>query len=295
MSHDAGNQAVTEKTGYGFLDDNPLYQYLMDIQRRRLTLVEAIAPNRHLLWQARVFFTGLVVWIIAANIPLFTDVLYFMLIILGPIAILAGPVIAGWQAQMIAVGNYPSPLDSPRAMELLLSTPLTGKEITDATVIAYLRFPFLGFSVVRLIPIAVNIALLAIIIWSAALKSTVQMDVFLMTVDFYAPTCCVLIYSPILTALDILYVPRWWLRKGSSDSTSESRLMSGHSGRMLKIALLATMIPIMAVVSYLGPGELSTMALVLGIGCPIILILVGIAAMVLFKFAPGYVEKVRRS
>jgi hypothetical protein len=204
-------------------------------------------------------------------------------------------VYAGWHAQMIAVSNYPSPLDSPRAMELLLSTPLTEKEITDATVIAYLKFPFFGFSPIKLIPVILNVVMLALIIWSAALKGTLQMDIFLMTVDFYAPACCVFIFSPLLTALDILYVPRSWLWKMSLDSTPESQVMSGQSGRMLIIVACAAIAPIISRVYQMGPNEVSTTIWVLKIGCPITLAAIGFIAVVFYLFAPRYIASVRRS
>lgn len=295
MSRDVRNQPVKIKSGHDFLADNPLYSYLLDLQQKRIKLVEALAPRRHIAWQLRVLVVFLVLWLISLQLPQFSGISLFLLMILGPIAILTGTVYAGWHAQMVAVSNYPSPLDSPRALELLLSTPLTEKEITDATVFAYARFPFFGFSTTRMLMVVLNLGVLGIIIWTAGLRGALEWDIFLMTMDFYLPACCVFIYSPVLTALDILYVPRSWLWKRSVDTTPESEVMSGHSGRMLIIVGIAAILPVILKVYEFGLDRISTTMWVALVGCPITLISVGVISLCFYLLAPKYIEKIRRS
>ncbi len=291
MSHEIENRNSISKPGWKTLGDNPLYIYLLDLQNKRLNLVETLAPQRHTAWQLWVFVSFLLLWITGLIYPLISELPIFLLTILGPLAIAAGTVYAGWNVQMLAVSNYPSPLDSPRALELLFSTPLTEKEIVDATVLAYARFPFLNFTPGRLGLVILNLITLGLILTAANERGMLRWDVFLMTIDLYAPAVCVFIFSPILTALDILYVPRSLLLRRSE---SESQLVSGQSGRMLMIAVFLVLAPIMAAVSMMDPTDPVTTRWVLMIGCPITVITVGFVAFCFYLFAPNYLKKIRR-
>lgn len=291
MSHEIENRNPISKPGWKTLGDNPLYIYLLDIQYKRLSLVETLAPQRHTAWQIWVFVSFLLLWIIALIFPPISELPIFLLTILGPLAIAAGTVYAGWNVQMLAVSNYPSPLDSPRALELLFSTPLTEKEIVNATVLAYARFPFLNFTPGRLGLVILNLITLGLILTAANERGMLRWDVFLMTIDLYAPAVCVFIFSPILTALDILYVPRSRLLRRSE---FESQLASGQSGKMLIIAIFTMLAPIMAVVSMMDPTDPVTTRWVLLIGCPITVIAVGFAAFCFYLLAPNYLKKIRR-
>jgi hypothetical protein len=289
MSHDRKNPTVIESEDSGSLSTNPLYEYLLDLQKKRIQLLETLAPNRHLAWQAWVLIVFIILWIVHLKIPVFSEVTIFSLTILGPIAILAGSVYAGWHAQMIAVSNYPSPLDNPRALEILLSTPLTEKEITDATVAAYLKFPFMGFSWTRFFLIMLSMSVLAAMVWSGVKDRTLPFDIFLTTMELYAPAFCVFIYSPLLTALDILYTPRSSLLGRRPDSLPESRKVSGHSGRLLIIITFTVIVTIMGLPDVVA----SIWAIIFG--CPLTILAVGLVSLCLYLLAPKYIEHVRRS
>ena len=177
-------------------DINPLYEYLIDLQKRRIAVVEALAPNRHERWQLGTSVL-LVLWWAADHIEALQGFPSALVILLGPVVIFGGVAVAGWKAQMIAVKALPSPFEYPKALELLLSTPLSGYEITWATVMAHIRYPFMGVSAKRVGLVLANLVIYTLIILESTGRQTIIVDVLDMSLKFYLPALCVFIFFPV--------------------------------------------------------------------------------------------------
>jgi hypothetical protein len=113
--------------------------------------------------------------------------------------------------------------------------------------------------------------------------------------ELYAPAFCVFIYSPLLTALDILYTPRSSLLGRRPDSLPESRKVSGHSGRLLIIITFTVIVTIMGIAHQSGLPDVVASIWAIIFGCPLTILAVGLVSLCLYLLAPKYIEHVRRS
>jgi len=278
-----------------FETDNPLYEYLLDLQKKRMWLLEALAPRRHLAWQMWATGSILALWVIDRFIPDASGLSMAVLILLGPFAILSGLYLSGWHMQMIAAKNYPSPLDSPHALELLLSTPLTEIEIIQATILTYLRYPFLGITWQRALHAAINLCLLGLVIFDSVVRGTAPIDILLMSVGIYIPAACIFIFFPILNAVDVLLVPSGWLRRHTQHETEASEAIFGRGGRLPGIAALACLAPVFYELNRYGAVTPAVAMRVIGFSCPLIFVTLGVVSIVLIALLPSHLRTVRRS
>lgn len=279
---------------FASLAGNPLYEYLLDLQERRIRLVEALAPGRHVTWQIWLGVSFALLWMADAFVPGLKGLPVVLLVLLGPIVLFGGLYVAGWNAQMIALRNYPSPFDFPHALELLLATPLTEAEITAATIAAFARYPFIGVSWKRLVLVAVNIAILAAAVVESMYRGSLPVEVPAMAMKLYAPALCVFAFFPLLTALDMLLVPVGWLKHSSKEPAGEESVI-GRTGRLPALATFLALTPLIYMINRQNPFDLHTTVRVLTTACPIILAATAIATAVLICFAPGHLRRVRRS
>jgi len=293
-SEDRGDSP--SRPGFGIPWRNPLYEYLVDLYERRVRLVEALAPQRHLAWQTWVTLAIVMLW--AADYyppaPVLKGLPTALMILLVPLALFAGPFLAGWQAQMIAVRNYPSPLDSPHALELLLSTPLTEMEIVAATMLAFVRYPFIGMSLGRLAHLAGNTAAMVAALLLSIHREYFPREMLLMALKIYLPALCVFIYFPILASIDLLLVPSGWLRHRTTEDRPANDGVSGRSGRLPSLAMALALIPVMFRINRMGIGEMASLYWVVGEACPTILVSVTLAILAVTALLPGHLARIRR-
>jgi hypothetical protein len=274
---------------------NPLYEYLLDLQKKRMWLLEALAPRRHFAWQMWATGSILALWLVDRFVPDASGLPMAMLILLGPFAILSGLYLSGWYMQMIAAKNYPSPLDSPNALELLLSTPLTEVEIVQATIFTYLRYPFLGITWARAMHVAMNLGLLGVVIYDSILRGTAPVDILLMSVGIYIPAACIFLFFPVLNAVDVLLVPSGWLRRSSRRETDASEAILGRGGRLPGIAALVCLAPVFYELSSHGIVAPALVIRVIEVSCPLIIVTLGVVSTILIALLPSHLRTVRRS
>jgi hypothetical protein len=273
---------------------NPLYEYLLGLQHKRVHLVDTLAPGRHLAMQLWIGAGFVVLWIADLAAPGLAGLPMAILILVGPFVLMAGPFLAGWEAQLLAVRNYPSPLDSPRALELLLTTPLTEREIVAATVGAVARYPFIGWRIGRPVPILASLLVFLASIAGAWLLRRLPADVLLMSLDLYLPAFCVFLFFPLLSALDLLLVPAGWLRRGPDQPIAAGETVWGRSGRLPVVAMGCALVPVVIRVNQLGPLKITTVQWVLTTACPIIIVCLTAATGLIMSFLPRHLARLRR-
>ncbi|HDS30547.1 MAG TPA: hypothetical protein ENN67_05820 [Firmicutes bacterium] len=275
--------------------ENPLYGYLIDIQEMRVAMVELLAPRRHAgahLW------TFLIIMLLGlgAVAPIFTPFGGFfslLLLILGPILLFGGIFLAGWNAQMQSAKNYISPLDSPQAIELLLCSPLSEREIVSGTLLAYLRYPFIGLTFIRMLPLFINALLFAGLIYSSVtLTRNLSPDMLILAMKYYLPAACVFIFAPLLTGIETLMVPSSWLSKRDAGGDE----LKGRSRTGWLTSLLVALSIIFVVIEiYTRNIQTSNIPWwIITRACPVILIGTGIITAVLIAFLPHHLSKIRR-
>jgi len=272
---------------------NPLYEYLIDLQWKRIAVVEALAPKRHERWQLGTSVL-LVLWWAADHIEALKGFPSALVILLGPVVIFGGLAIAGWKAQMIAVKALPSPFEYPKALELLLSTPLSGYEITSATVMAHIRYPFMGVTAKRVGLVLANLVIYTLIILESAGRQTVIADVLDMSLKFYLPALCVFIFFPVLTGVDTLMVPSGWLKKSMNSAIGDGNEY-GRSGFLPLIAMTLALAPIIQKINMFDAGDRYNLMWIITVACPVILVTIPVCIIILILLLPGHLEKVRRS
>jgi hypothetical protein len=276
------------------LADNPLYEYLLDLQIKRIHLLETLAPTRHLAWQLWVSIAIISLWSLNRFVPELMGFPAAILVLIGPLALFSGPLIAGWRWQMLSVKNYPSPLDSPRALELLLSTPLTEKEIVDATAGAYLKYPFLGLSLPRVFGVTLNFAFLIFAIYFEFRLGTLPVDILVMSLNLYLPALCVFIYFPLLSVIDLLLIPNSWIQRSSNNPLIASDNVIGRSGRIPMLAMSVVLLPIILIANWMGALSPQTTLWILFYACPVIILAIGLLSYITILSLPLYLEKIRR-
>ncbi len=296
MSPDQASSESSSRRGLRILADNPLYEYLLELQEKKVLLLETLAPRRHIVWQGLILLILLILWLvdILVPVPAVKGFPIALIITVGPLVILGGLYLAGWNVQMLAVKCYPSPLDLPRALELLLTTPLTETEIVHATVGAYLRYPFIGLSWKRFGLVVLNLVTVALIMIESNLRGTLPVEILSMSLKIYLPAFCVFLFFPVLTAFDLLLVPSGWLRRQPTELTDTAESLLGRTGRLPGLAMLIIMIPVLIRINMTGPLMLVTTRWILTLACPgIILLLTGIS-LILIAILPNHIASIRR-
>jgi len=273
-------------------DTNPVYEYLIDLQDKRLMIVEALAPGRHALWQITVCVSLIAMWLLD-HVATLKGFPVALIILIGPLAIFGGMLLAGWRAQMLAVKALPSPFEYPKALELLLSTPLTAREIVSATLRAHIRYPFMGLTLKRVGLVVLNLILLTLILAETTRRGVLPPEVLDMSLKLYLPALCVFIYFPVLTGFDMLMVPSAWLRKGLKEAGMD-REEVGRSGFMPAIAMTAALLPIINKINYMELQHVYNLRWVVMIACPTILLTIPLVLFFLALVLPGHLDKVRR-
>jgi hypothetical protein len=274
--------------------DNPLYDYLIDLQRKRVHLVNTLSPNRHIKMQL-ILGGGLIgLWLLDRLFPSLGGLPIALIILLGPFILFAAPYIAGRNVQLLAVQNYPSPLDSPNALELLLTTPLSGKEIVFATLAAYLRYPFIGSSILQFVMVLLNLLLLSWTFMSSFFRGTLALDILVLSLNFYLPAFSVYLFYPVLTAIDQLFIPSNWIHNADGKSKSNWESIIGRGGRLPILAMILALVPTLIRVNNLGPVEVSTVSWVFKRACPLIIFYLAIATILLALMLPKHLESLRR-
>jgi len=282
--------------GFPLLADNPLYDYLLDLQERRVRLLDTLVPRRHLVMQVFIASAIILLWLTDLLVPSpgLKGFSIALILLVGPFAITGGLFLAGWHFQMLAVKAYPSPLDLPRAFEVLLATPLTGTEIVAATIGAYLRFPLIGFSIGRLALVLGNFALIALVIFESASRGTLPSDVLFMALNLYIPAFCVYIFFPVFSALDVLLVPYGWFRRDPSSLESTTETFMGRSGRIATTAMLLVILPLMFKIQQFDQHQAQALFWILSRLCPAILIFISGMILIFVSALPNHIERIRR-
>lgn len=276
------------------LKDNPLYEYLIDLQIKRVHLLDTLAPRRHAAMQTWLMLSFLAIFLLVIFSESLGGLAISVLVLLGPFILFVSLFLAGMNSQMIALQNYPSPLDSPQALEMLLSTPLTEKEIVSATIAASVRYPFIGSYPWRVLSIAGNFALMAVIVYVAYIKKILPVDILFISLGFYLPAFCVFIFFPLLSALDQLMVPSGWLQKNLFNESRPAEKRFGRSGRLPSIAMSAVLIPVIIYINHSGYTQISTLQWVIFRACPITIISLVLFIAVLTSLLPGHLAALRR-
>jgi len=272
---------------------NPFYNYLIELQEKRMRILEAVEPARHVHWQLSVTSLIILFWMLD-HIARLAGFSIAVIILLAPLAIFGGLVLAGWKTQMLAVKTLPSLFEFPKALELVLSTPLTGREIVSATLRAHIRYPFSGLTLKRISLLALNIILMSLLLYESSTRGTLPYDVLDMSLKFYLPALCVFIYFPVLTGFDMLMVPSHWLKKSMSDVGMRSADLE-RAGMMPVAAMASVLIPVMMKINDVDGENLYNLNWIITTVCPVTLVAIPIAGLLLSLFLPGHLDKVRRS
>jgi hypothetical protein len=279
---------------FWFLRENPLYNYLIGIQELRIDLVELLAPRRYVgihLWTVLVF---VFLWLIERLIPVLQGFPSMVLLALGPILLIGAPFIAGWDAQLQAARNYISPLDSPQALEVLLCTPLSEREIVMATLAAHARYPFMGLTYARFLPVIVNAGILFLLIALDINEyKTLSMDVVMVVLVYYLPALCVLIYTPVITGIETLFIPSAWLRRREGGPSQRLGGRPTTGWLTISLVMLAIAYVILKDWKHNIPPALFPEWLILR-ACPLIIAATGLVIIVLALLLPGHLARLRR-
>ena len=256
------------------------------------SLVDLLAPRRFTgvhLWTI-VIIAGL--WLLDWIWPGLAGFPAMMLLLLGPILLVAGPFMAGWQAQLTAAKNYVSPLDSPQALELLLTTPLTGKEIVSATLMAHSRYPLMGLTFRRIVPLVINIFIwLNAVDWAINTRGSIHDEYAITVASYYLPAVCVLIYSPLLSGLELLMIPSAWLHR-RHETGVQTAYGRGWTGWLMPCAV-ALAIGVVILIQYLFPSMAVGYLWIIKV-CPVIIIATALLILIIAKLLPGHLERLRR-
>jgi len=278
--------------------DNPLYEYLIDLQKRRMQLLELLDPNRYA--RSTLLFLPFVIFLYVMEVvvdPVGTDDFFSMfLITLGPIGLIFVIFTSGWKSQMEVVANYPSPLDNPHALEMLLTTPLSEKEITTGVVAAYARFPFMMYNLRNFLLIALNV----VVFFLAAIlinmhKGGITGDTRLFNIVL--ATVSAMIFFPITSGLDVLLVSGRKLMREQSGSIDPGIASAawGRNGRfgpfLLFISLLSWFLIGLLYQEYAIPvtGVVYELTRIL----PVNLIILATMVVILLAGTPGHLRKIR--
>jgi hypothetical protein len=275
--------------------DNPLYDYLIELQLKRIQLVNALALNRLIAFQIWIFISFITLWLLNVQSPSLAGFPAGLMILFGPLLFLTVPYFAGFKAQVIAVQNYPSPLDSPSALELLLSTPLTEREIIAGTIVSNLRWAFLSFSKPVMLPGIINITIWSVSVAFSLHEYPLTMTMFCIAMIFYLPTLASFIFLPVLSAIDQFMVPKDWIHR-SYDATNPNPVESiiGRSGQLPFLATAISVVPVVIKANQLGPTEISTITWVLLKACPIIILCLAGTIALIIALLPVYLRYLRR-
>ncbi len=275
------------------LKDNPLYDYQCDLQEKRISLVEALAPRRHLaihIWSGAAF---VILWALDTYVQELKGFPSLLLALLGPFALFVGPYLAGWEAQLTAVKNYPSPLDSPQALEMLLSTPLTETEIVTATVGAYAHYPFIGWSFGRFALVLANSAILVVLVASTVQSGSLPMDVLVKILQYYLPAAFVLVYLPIFAGLELLMVPSEWLTR-RDDRSHQGVRSRGSAGWLLSALIMVGLVWTNIASGGVQSTDLSAQVWTIVRVCAMNLLIAGVVIVLVIAVLPSHLARLRR-
>ncbi len=276
------------------LSRNPLYDYLLDLHKNRIILVEALAPQRHIAWQTWITVALIAAWLIDRSLPALAGFIVAIVILLGPFIMLAGLHLAGWPAQMIAVRNYPSPLDSSSALELLLSTPLTETEIVVATIATHLQYAFRNITLRALLPLLGNAVIFALLIIDSGSRGTLPLDILYLSISVFMPVLCVFLFLPILTAIDSLLVPASMIQRRDASSSNDSPAKPDRMGRLPAIATFLAASPVLIEFLLTPSSPLITLRWAITVVCPIVLVGLLAACVLLIWILPTHLRRIRR-
>lgn len=286
------------------LEDNPLYNYLIDLLIGRIELIDILNPERHVRWQLSVMLILCMLGLLHVIFNDFQGLPVALMVILMPIPVFGGLFLSGLAAQADASRNYPSPLDDPHAIELLLESPLTEAEIVAATVGSVSRFPLLDITwsrkALKIIALwVINVAFFVLFTAGAALSGgynsgpSLLTDIIFTAVCLYAPALAVFAFFPLLSALDILLVPVSWVKIERGHVSRPGMSSPVRSGRLPYIAAGISILSINAIVLSHGGFTASTTRWVLLRAVPVIISVTGIAVILLLMYAEKHLCKLR--
>lgn len=123
--------------------DNPLYDYLIDLYWKRVSVVDALAPRRHVGMQLWVFMVIVGLRVMDISFQWMSGLGTFLLLIFGIYFISYSPFVAGHRAKLRAAVSHPSPLDFKDPLGIIFDTPLTENEIVQGIVRSSIQYPFM--------------------------------------------------------------------------------------------------------------------------------------------------------